>query len=230
MTVRMQGRTAGLFYLGVVLAGIFALAYGPGQLIEVRDPAATLANLQARPGLFHAMIAAGFGMNLFFAPLPFLLARFMSAHGPRAAKLMIALALASIPFTLIAFYNYAGLAGAVSAGSASAETVQEARAGYRFWLHGAIFFWGVWLAPYGWLVFKSGAIPRWLGVMLMLGAVSYMIDLFGSLAIDNFYDLPLTGQITLPASIGEIGSCLWLVVFGARESAPQPAAPASEAA
>jgi hypothetical protein len=80
------------------------------------------------------------------------------------------------------------------------------------------FFWGAWLAPYGWLVLKSGSIPRWLGAMLVIGSVGYLTDLFGPIFIPHFDDLPFADYVTIPASIGEIGSCLWLVVFGARAS------------
>lgn len=215
MTLRMQGRLAGISYLGVVIFGIIALAYGPGQLIVPKDASATLENLTARPGLFYGMIICGILMNAFFAALLYWLLRILKSYGRRAALLMVFLAMASVPFTVLAFGHYGALALSLADGTATVEGVAQTRSSYRYWLLCAIFFWGAWLAPYGWLAFKSRIFPRFLAVMLMIGSVCYLIDLFGSILIDGFYGIPFANYITLPASIGEIGSCLWLTIFGA---------------
>src|SRR5262245_57265295 len=41
-------------------------------------------------------------------------------------------------------------------------------------------FWGLWLFPMGYLVFKSGFIPRILGILLMIGSFGYAIDSFAA--------------------------------------------------
>lgn len=218
----MQGRLAGLSYLGVVILGIIALAYGPGQLIVVKDASATLENLSMKPGLFYAMVACGLLMNVFFAALLYWLARILKSHGRRATFLMVVLAMASVPFTLLAFSHYGALALSLADSTATVEQVAQTRSRYRFWLLCAVFFWGAWLAPYGWLAFKSRIFPRFLAVMLMVGSIGYLIDLFGSILIDGFYDIPIANYVTMPASIGEIGSCLWLLIFGASSVRSDP--------
>lgn len=218
MSVRAQGRAAGFVYLGLVVTGIFSLAYAPGQLFAPDDPAQTLANIQERFILFQAMIAGGVIMAAFFLVLPFTLARFLSVYGKNAARLMIILVAVSIPATLFALWHFGELALAVADNTAQVDDVDAARAGYRRWITVSTFFWGAWLAPYGWLVLKSGSIPRWLGVMLLMGSVGYLIDLFGPIYNPNFDELPFVDYVTMPATIGEIGSCLWLVAFGAKAS------------
>ena len=218
MSVRAQGRVAGIVYLGLVLTGVFALAYAPGQLIVRDESGQTLSNIQDRFIFFQAMIASGVVMAGFFLALPFALARFLSVYGKNAARLMILLVALSIPVTLFAMFQYGELALAVANKTAQAADVDAARAGYRHWITVSTFFWGAWLAPYGWLVLKSGSIPRWLGVMLLIGSAGYLLDLFGPMVMPNFDNLPFADYVTKPASIGEIGSCLWLVIFGARAS------------
>ena len=218
MSVRTQGRIAGLVYLGLVVTGIFSLAFAPGQLFVRDDPAATLANMQGQFFLFQAMIAGGVIMAAFFLFLPFTLARFLSAYGKNAARLMTLLVVVSIPATLFALWHFGELAMAIAANAAQVEDVETARAGYRRWINVSTFFWGAWLAPYGWLVFKSGAIPRWLGAMLLIGSVGYLTELFGPMLMANFHEIPFADYVSAPASVGEIGSCLWLVIFGARAS------------
>ncbi|WDI31121.1 DUF4386 domain-containing protein [Hyphococcus flavus] len=218
MSARTKGRIAGLVYLGLVISGIFSLAYAPGQLIAPDDPATTLANMREQFSLFLAMIASGVIMAFFFLVLPFTLARFLSVYGKNAARLMILLVVMSIPVTLLALWQYGELAQAIADKVATVEDVDAARAGYRRWITVSTFFWGAWLAPYGWLVLKSGSIPRWFGAMLLIGSVGYLTELFGPMFIPHFDELPFVDYVTKPASIGEIGSCLWLVVFGARAS------------
>ncbi|WP_411820002.1 DUF4386 domain-containing protein [Hyphococcus formosus] len=216
MSVRKQGRIAGFIYLGLVVTGVFSLAYAPSQLIARDDSVATLANLQNNLLLFQAMIAAGVIMAAFFLVLPFALAKFLSAYGKNAARLMILLVVLSVPATLLAMFQYGELALAITNNTAQVDDVDSARAGYRHWITVSTFFWGAWLAPYGWLVLKSGSIPRWLGVMLLAGSIGYLFELFGPMIIQNFNEIPFVDYVTKPASIGEIGSCFWLVVFGAR--------------
>lgn len=214
MTVRQQGRIAGLIYLGVVLTGIFALAYSSSSLFGDDDPAATAATLAAAPGLLQANIAALFAMGAFFLALPFALARFLSPYGKNAARAMILLVAASLPFSLYATFQHAALASAGA--DLSAATVATRVAAYDHWMDVATIFWGLWLAPLGFLVLKSGAIPRILGVCLLLGCVSYVAAYFGPILYDGYRDLPYRNLYSLPGTIGEIGTCLWLLVMGAR--------------
>jgi hypothetical protein len=79
-------------------------------------------------------------------------------------------------------------------------------------------FWGLWLLPFGYLVFKSGILPRALGILLMLGCFGYLIDFTGRALFPGYAESGIAGFVRLPASLGEIGICLWLLVMGARES------------
>lgn len=214
MTARQQGRVAGLVYLGVVLTGIFTLAYAPGRLFADDDPAAIAAAIASNKALFDAANFAALAMSAFFLALPFALARFLSPYGKNAARLMIALVAASLPFSLYAIAQHFAMA---SAGAAlSADVVATRLAAYDQWMDVATIFWGLWLAPLGFLVLRSGAIPRVLGVLLILGCVSYVAAYFGPILYDGYRDLPYRKLFSLPGTIGEIGTCLWLLIMGAR--------------
>jgi hypothetical protein len=71
----------------------------------------------------------------------------------------------------------------------------------------------LWLFPFGYLVFKSRYIPRFLGVCLMLGCIGYLIKFFGFML---FPDVEIPGFVGKPSAIGEIGSCLWLLIMGVK--------------
>ena len=51
----------------------------------------------------------------------------------------------------------------------------------------------------------------------MAGCVGYLVTFFGRLLMPECAELSFTRYISLPGSIGEIGTCLWLLIMGARE-------------
>lgn len=82
---------------------------------------------------------------------------------------------------------------------------------------GTKLFWGLWLLPFGYLVLRSGFLPKILGILLMLGCFGYTIDVFGELLVSRYSDTSVSDYVLLPASVGEIGTCLWLLLVGARQ-------------
>lgn len=77
-------------------------------------------------------------------------------------------------------------------------------------------FSGLWLFPFGILVFKSGFLPKVFGILLILGGFGYLIDFAGSTLFKNYSELGISLLTILPASIGEIGICLWLLIVGVK--------------
>ena len=79
-------------------------------------------------------------------------------------------------------------------------------------------FFGTWLIPLGYLVFKSGFLPRWLGILLMADFVSEMIWFF------QFFLLPGYDIITYPgfviSFIAEFSLSLWLIIKRVNDQPP----------
>src|SRR5437660_11690234 len=85
-------------------------------------------------------------------------------------------------------------------------------------------FFGLWLAPLGYLAYKSGMFPRALGVVLIVAAVSYLVDVLAAFSSPDFAKQIHPFLIIAP-TIGEIGMVVYLLVWGvripqAREHAP----------
>lgn len=228
---RAMARTAGLLYLVVVLMGIVSLAYVPSQTTVPGDPAATVARLLATQPLFRLGIAAGAVCYVAFLLLPFALYRLLAPVHRPAAMLMVALAVTSVPLSFInlghkldvlTLLSGADYLQALTPAQVQAQ-VMLSLAAYSNGLLLTKIFWGLWLLPFGYLVFVSGILPRVLGVLLMLGCIGYLVDVAGRLLVPGFSESALAGVVTLPASLGEIGTCLWLLIFGARESSARAA-------
>lgn len=58
--------------------------------------------------------------------------------------------------------------------------VQLALRGYGNTLMLASLFRGLWLLPFGWLVFRSAFLPKFFGVLLMVGCFGYLADVFAT--------------------------------------------------
>ncbi|MFN7184473.1 MAG: DUF4386 domain-containing protein [Thermomonas haemolytica] len=214
LRLRREGRTAGALYLVVVLSGMFCLAYVPPQL------GATLAEARAHSGLFRAGIAAFLLMQVAFLLVPLALYRVFADVDRRAAVLMVALAAVSVPIGLVAVTHrleaLSLLQDPAHAGEAAQAAFSASLRRYGQGLRIASLFWGLWLLPFGWLVLRSARLPRVLGLLLVLGGIGYVAKALGGLAPDIAAS-GLLDQATLPAALGEIGSCLWLLAFGARQ-------------
>lgn len=212
--LRAQGRVAGVLYLIVVLSGIFCLAWVPAQL------GAGIAGAAAHVGLFRAGIAAFLLMQIASLLLPLALYRVLGDVDRSAAILMVVLATVSVPIGLVAVTHRLEALSLLqdATGSATAAldaTFSQCIQRYRTGLRLASLFWGLWLLPFGWLVLRSARLPRVLGVLLLLGGVGYVVQVFGSV-VPGFAETALSNYVTVPAALGEIGSAMWLLVLGVR--------------
>lgn len=222
---KRTARIAGLLYLVVVLAGIFSLAYVPSQINAADNAAATVGNIIANESLFRLGIVAGLVCYTAFLLLPLSLYKLLSPYGRQPAVLMVALAVVSVPLAFAATLNkfdvLSLLSGADYLRAFSAEELQArvmlSLDSYGDGLLATQIFWGLWLLPFGYLVYKSGIVPRLLGILLMLGCFGYLIDFTGRVLFPGYAESGVAGFVRLPASLGEIGICLWLLIAGARE-------------
>lgn len=76
-------------------------------------------------------------------------------------------------------------------------------------------FFGLYLFPLGYLVYKSGFIPKIIGVFLMMGCVGDLIEFLRFFLFPEYQSVILQ-NITVPADIGEISFCLWLLIKGVK--------------
>jgi hypothetical protein len=89
---------------------------------------------------------------------------------------------------------------------------------YKAGFTSAQLFYGAWTLPLGYLVFKSGFLPKALGVLLMLDCLAILVWFF------QFAFLPSYAAISYPcyavSFIAEVGLALWLLIMGAKEQKP----------
>lgn len=218
-------RIAGLLYLGVVLTGIFSLMYVPSKLINYDNAALTFQNIKSSEILFRFGIAGGLLCYIFFLFLPVVLYRLLKPVNENMAKIMVPLAVISVPMYFINAQNQLTALSIVNNPDAfTASTAEQIQTQVLFYISQyndgmrlIHIFSGLWLMPFGYLVFRSGFLPKWLGIILMIGCFGYLFNFFARLLMPGYSELGISSYISLPASIGEIGICLWLLIIGAKD-------------
>ncbi|MGA3105710.1 MAG: DUF4386 domain-containing protein [Terriglobales bacterium] len=219
------GRSAGLLYLLGSIPGFFALLYVPGKLMVHGDPTATAHNIAASQTLFRLSIFADLAGQTIFIFVALALYHLLKGVNGRHAMLMLVLLLVSIP---IAFLNELNSVAAVTLArgadflSVFDEPQRVALMRLFLSLRGAGFdvagiFWGLWLFPLGLLVYRSGFIPRILGVLLMVGCFAYLANSFTSLVLPQ-YETAVSRWMN-PIQLVEMLFMLWLLIMGAE---PKP--------
>lgn len=216
-------RLAGLLYLIVVVTGFFSLAYVPAQLVVDGDIAATVQQIATSDMLFRLSIYAGVICYSTFVVLPLVLYRLLQGVNREYAVAMVALALVSVPLSLTALTEKFAIVTLLGGGHATAvntealHTQVAARLDqYNNIIRITTVFWGLWLFPFGYLVFRSDFLPRILGIFLMLGCVGYLVNFTGGFLFPGYKDLDIAGYVSIPSALGEIGTCLWLLIAGVK--------------
>ena len=218
-----QARYAGLLYLLLGITAPIGLVYVPGKLIVAGDATATADRIRASGSLLRI----GIGSELFHQVIGIFLVlalyRLFKAVNEKHAVLLVILgALVSVPIVFLNVLNEIAALILVSGAnflSVFSKPQLDALAYLFLRLHRqgievAAIFWGLWLFPFGMLVIRSGFIPRFLGVLLMIAGVAYLASSFTSLIMPGYAHA--VGQYAMLLEIGELPIIFWLLIWGAK--------------
>jgi len=224
---KKAARVAGAIYLSLVLIAPFAMLYVPGKLIVRGNAAATADNILAHETMFRLSIFGDLIGQVIFICLGIALYRLLSNVNKIWATLMVAFVLVS---AAVGFLNTLNNIAALTLfrGAdflAVFDKPQRDALAYLFVrLHSQgisidEIFWGVWLFPFGLLVFRSGFLPRWIGVWLMINCFGYIF-----LSVIGFFFPAYDDKAFLylqPVLFGELAIMLYLLIRGANVKALQ---------
>src|SRR6478736_7312761 len=215
-------RIAGAIYLSMVITGPFSLIYVPSKLIVRGNAAATAENILAHETMFRLAILADLIGAVIFVCLGIALYKLLSGVSRTWAGLMVAFVLVS---AAVGFLNTLNNIAALTLfrGAdflAVFDKPQRDALAYLFVrLHsqGILIneiFWGLWLFPFGLLVFRSGFLPRFIGVWLMINCFGYVALSVTALFFHSYYNTAFT--MLQPVLFGELAIMLWLLIKGAK--------------
>jgi hypothetical protein len=222
-------RIAGLLYLLVGIFGGFAEGYVEPKMYVAGNAAATAGNVVANSGLVRLGVVADLLDGTVFVFLALTLYILLKhVHKSVARAMLVLVALATAITCLVAVFEFEGLrvatdasyAAALGTGGSNAIVMLLLDAQHYGLLIAQIFF-GLWLVPLGYLAYKSsGLFPKWLGVMLIVGGVCYLVDLLAAFLVPDFGQKIHT-FIVIPSAIAEISMVLYLLVVGVKTTKPK---------
>jgi len=222
---KKAARIAGAIYLSMVFTAPFSLIYVPSKLIVHGNAAATADNILAHETMWRLSIFGDLIGQIIFICLGIALYRLLNSVNRTWAALMVAFVLVSAAVGFLNTLN--NIAALIFFRGGEFLTVfdkpqRDALAMFFLRLHGqgiAIdqIFWGVWLFPFGLLVFRSGFLPRWIGVWLMINCFGYVV-----LSVIAFFFPAYSDKAFLylqPVLFGELAIMLYLLIRGANVKA-----------
>ncbi|MBI5031927.1 MAG: DUF4386 domain-containing protein [Chloroflexi bacterium] len=220
-------RIAGVFYLLVGIIGGFAEGFGDPKMYVAGNAAATAANILADPGLVRLIVVAHLVNAIFFVLTAMALYILLQhVHKSVARAMLIFVALAVGITTLNAVFQFEGLRVATDSAYATAFGAAGSNALVLFLLDiqhygtlSAQVFFGLWLAPLGYLAYKSDLFPKTLGVVLIGAAVCYLVDLLAAFLVPDFATQIHPFIVIVPA-IAEVWMVLYLLVVGVKTVKP----------
>lgn len=218
---RALARIGGLLYLIIIVIGIFGEAFVRGRIVVAGDAAATAANLRSMEPLWRFGIAAEFVLLSCAIALTLIFFVLLRPVSRDIAYLAVFFNLVSIAVEAVAALNL--VAALFPLGNASylrafAPEQLYAMASLAVKAHSygfgvALIFFGFECLILGYLIFKSGFLPKTIGVLMQIAGWCYLINSFALILAPAFANR-IFPAILLPCFVGEASLCLWLLVKG----------------
>jgi hypothetical protein len=219
MSINKIARIAGILTLLIVVIGPFSMIYIPSTLVVPGDAAATVSHIMASEGLFRFGIASDaiiFLIEIVLTVLLYVLLR------PVSKTLSLVAAFSRLAMTVIQGINLLNhfvvlllLSGAGYLAVFAPNQVQALTLLFLNAHENVILIWGLFfslhLFVFGFLVYKSGYIPKIIGVLLLVAGLSYLIQGFGNILFPQYKEI--FTSIGFLSSI-EIALPLWLLIKG----------------
>jgi hypothetical protein len=234
-SLKRRARLAGVLYLLVGLFGGFAEGFVEPKVYVAGNAAATAGNLVANAGLVRLGVVSDLldqTVFIFLALTFYVLLKHVNQSVARAMVVFVALAVGIS--CLNAVFEFEGLRVATGAVNLSALGVAGSNAvvlllldAQHYGLLIAQIFFGLWLAPLGYLAYTSkGMFPKWLGVLLIVGGVCYLVDLLAAFLVPDIGH-SIHAFIVIPSALAEISMVVYLLVIGVRTPRPDEYIPAA---
>ena len=227
-STQRNARIAGLLYLIIVICGIISLMYVPSKLIVRENAIETYNNIVTNESLFKIGILCDLIMYTTFIFLSLALYKLLKQINKNVAITMVVLILVSVPISYVNLISKLDILSLIN-GTNSLQPIElneqylKVMTLLKSYSNGILIvqiFWGLWLFPFGYLVFKSGFLPKFFGILLMVGCFGYITDFLGYFFFPEDYGKTLISTIaSLPHALGEIGICLWLLIIGVKKTA-----------
>ena len=217
MNPKKTARVAGFLYMLLIPLGVFGMLYVPNTLFVPGDVPTTISNIMANQTLFRSSIVIALLTQVVQIFVVLYLYKVLKPVNKNHAVLMVVFILVAVPIAMLnelnQFVVLLLLNGSDYLTIFSSDQIQALVALFLDLRHTGIniaqIFWGLWLFPMGYLVFKSGFLPKIIGAFLIVACFGYLADSFIFFFAPNF-------GITFSefTFLGEAMITFWLLIKG----------------
>jgi hypothetical protein len=226
--IKRLARIAGVFYLVVGITGGFSEGFVDPSLYVPGDATATAGNLVANAGLVRLAVVAHWTDAVFFVLTAVTLYVLLKHAGKHASRLMVlpvvvaaGIISVSTVFTVVALQ--VATKGISAFGEAESNSIALLLLDIEHYgILAAQVFFALWLAPLGYLAYRSRLFPKALGVILGAAPVGYLTDVVVAILLPELAG-QIHGFLSIVPAIAEISMVLYLLVVGVRS--PRSAVP-----
>lgn len=223
-SIQKTARITGFLYMLLIPLGVFGMLYVPATLFVPEDIAATAQNIMANETLYRLSIMSALLTQVVQIFVVLFLYKVLKPAGNNLAILMVIFILVAVPIAMLNELNqFAVLILLNGAEYLTAFTTDQIQALVGLFLdlrHAGIviaqIFWGLWLFPMGYLVFKSNYIPRIIGILLIVACFGYLVDSF-----IFFFNPDFGVTFSEFTFLGELLITFWLLIKGVNVEAWQ---------
>lgn len=213
---------AGLIYVILLVTAPLAHIYIPSLILDRANSQVTAQNLLNNEFLFRVgtlLNVVGLVAFIFVALYLYRLFRPVNEHLARVMRTLILVGI-PVPF-MLAILKFSALLILKSEAYSSFERGQIENLALMLFRIGDYggqmeqIFWGLWLLPFGLLVYRSGFIPKLLGILLIANGIAYMALSVIFLLIPKY--LSISSTVAFPLILGELWIILWLAIKGVKD-------------
>jgi hypothetical protein len=222
---QLYARIGGLLYLIIIVIGFLGEFFVRNRLIVSKDAVATADKIVASEFLWRVGIAGELLLLICAVALTMIFYVLLRPVSRNLALLAAFFNLVSIAIEAVAGLGL--LAALFPLGNAdylkafdSKQLDALAYMSIRSHAYGfgvALIFFGCVCLILGYLIFRSGYLPKLIGVLMQIAGLCYLTDSFALVLSPPLADR-LFPVILLPALVGEASLCLWLLVKGVNVS------------
>ena len=203
------GRIAGLCYLIVIATGLFSEVFVRQELKVSNDALTTAYNIKNNEMLFRFGFVADLINFVIGIPTVLIIYHFFKKSNIQTAIIAVNLLNQISPLLLLSNDTYLNTFQHSQLATLSLLSLNIQSQGYAI---GLVFF-GFYCILIGFVIYKTNAIPRIIGVLYAIAGLCYLINSF-TMFLSKGFSNPMFIYLAIPIFIGELSVCLWLLIKG----------------
>lgn len=207
-TIQKFARSTGFIYFLLIPIGPFGIMF-VNSLVVVGDVQATMSNILENETIYRWSMLAALLTQLIHFTLVIMLYKILKPAHKVASQIMLLLVMVGVPIAMLNEFSYGAVLLNLHGANPSPDLVSMFLGIHDYGINIVQIFWGLWLFPFGFAIYKSEFLPKVIGILLMIGCFGYVID-----SITFIIDPTIEFKLAIFMFWGEMAITFWLLIKG----------------